>query len=92
MKPIDPSNLTTSVKNNLPEQRSLKADLVAGLTFAMVNIPQGMANALLANVDPVRGLYTLMFGTPVGALFGGSVFMNISTTSALSVAAGSCAS
>ncbi len=89
MKPIDPSNLTTSVKNSLPEQRSLKADLVAGLTFAMVNIPQGMANALLANVDPVRGLYTLMFGTPVGALFGGSVFMNVSTTSALSVAAGS---
>jgi SulP family sulfate permease len=89
MKLPDASNLPTSVKNRLPEQRSLKADLIAGLTFALVNIPQAMANALLANVDPVRGLYTLMIGTPIGALFSGSVFMNVSTTSALSVAAGS---
>ncbi len=44
---------------------------------------------MLAGVDPVRGLYTLMMGVPVGALFTGSVFMNVSTTSALSVAAGS---
>jgi SulP family sulfate permease len=47
-----------------------------------------MANALLANVNPVLGLYTLMIATPVGAIFTGSVFMNVSTTSALSVAAG----
>ena len=47
-----------------------------------------MANALLANVNPVLGLYTLMIATPVGALVTSSVFMNVSTTSALSVAAG----
>ena len=61
---------------------------MAGFTFAMVNIPQAMANALLAGVNPVLGLYTLMAATPIGALFTGSVFMNISTTSTLSVAAG----
>jgi SulP family sulfate permease len=69
-------------KSNLPN------DIVAGLTFALVNIPQSMAHALLAAVNPVYGLYTLMLATPVGALFTSAIFMNISTTSALAVAAG----
>jgi SulP family sulfate permease len=47
-----------------------------------------MANAVLASVNPVAGLYTLMVAMPVGAVFTGSVFMNVSTTGALSVAAG----
>lgn len=71
-----------------PEKEHLTSDLLAGLTFALVNIPQSMAHALLAAVNPVFGLYTLMLATPVGALFTSSVFMNISTTSALAVAAG----
>jgi SulP family sulfate permease len=71
-----------------PEKKQLTSDLLAGLTFALVNIPQSMAHALLAAVNPVFGLYTLMLATPVGALFTGAVFMNVSTTSALAVAAG----
>ncbi len=71
-----------------PEKKQLSSDLLAGLTFALVNIPQSMAHALLAAVNPVFGLYTLMLATPVGALFTGAVFMNVSTTSALAVAAG----
>ena len=71
-----------------PEKKHLTSDLLAGLTFALVNIPQAMAHALLAAVNPVFGLYTLMLATPVGALFTGATFMNVSTTSALAVAAG----
>ena len=71
-----------------PERKFLTSDLMAGLTFALVNIPQSMAHALLAAVNPVLGLYTLMLATPVGALFTSSSFMNVSTTSALAVAAG----
>jgi sulfate permease, SulP family len=67
---------------------NLSSDLVAGMTFALVNIPQAMAHALLASVNPVFGLYTLMLATPVGALFTSATFMNVSTTSALAVAAG----
>ncbi len=75
--------------SSLPLDRSLLSeDLTAGLTFAVVNVPQAMANALLATVNPVCGLYTLMVATPVGALFTSSVFMNVSTTGALSVATG----
>ena len=47
-----------------------------------------MAHALLAAVNPVFALYTLMIATPVGAIFTGAVFMNVSTTSALAVATG----
>ena len=70
------------------DRGKLGADLIAGLTFAVVNVPQAMGNALLATVNPVLGLNTLMVATPVGALFTSSVFMNVSTTGALSVAVG----
>lgn len=80
--------LSTAAQNLKPERRHLNADLIAGLTFAIVNVPQAMAHALLATVNPVLGIYTLMMAVPIGALFTSSVFMNVSTTSALSVAAG----
>ncbi len=68
---------------------TLAPDLVAGLTFAVANIPTSMAHALMATVSPVLGIYTLMVGTPIAAIFTSSVLMNVSTTSALSVAVGS---
>ena len=77
------------IKMQLRINRStLSSDLLAGLTFALVNIPQAMAHALLAAVNPVFGLYTLMLATPIGALFTSAMFMNVSTTSAMSVATG----
>ena len=71
-----------------PERRYLASDLIAAFTFAVVNVPQAMAHALLATVNPVLGIYTLMVAVPIGAIFSSSVFMNVSTTGALSVAAG----
>jgi SulP family sulfate permease len=71
-----------------PERRHLSSDLMAALTFAVVNVPQAMAHALLATVNPVLGIYTLMVAVPVGAIFASSVFMNVSSTAALSVATG----
>jgi SulP family sulfate permease len=81
-------NSTEAVLKIKPEKKNLSSDLLAGLTFALVNIPQSMAHALLAAVNPVLGLYTLMLAIPVGAVFTSAVFMNVSTTSALSVATG----
>ena len=72
-----------------PEKKYLTSDLLAGLTFAVANIPTSMAHAMMATVSPVLGIYTLMVGTPLAAFFTSSVFMNVSTTSALSVAVGS---
>jgi len=72
----------------IPERRYLSSDLIAGLTFAVVNVPQAMGHALLATVNPVLGIFALMIASPVGAIFTGSALMNVSTTAALSVAAG----
>jgi len=72
----------------LPGRSDVKFDAVAGLTFAIVNVPQAMGHALLATVNPVLGIYTLMVAVPVAALFTSSVFMNVSSTAALSLAAG----
>lgn len=80
--------LTAATQHLKPERSNLASDLVAGLTFAVVNVPQAMGHSVLAAINPVFGIYTLMVAAPVGALFTGSVFMNVSTTSALAVATG----
>ena len=82
------SGIHAQMKALRPERSHLKSDAIAGLTFAVVNVPQAMAHALLAMVNPVLGIYTLMVAVPIGAIFTSSVFMNVSTTSALSVATG----
>jgi SulP family sulfate permease len=85
-----PSTLIGTATQNLhPEKSQLKSDLIAALTFAVVNVPQAMGHALLATINPVMGIYTLIVAVPMGALFTSSVFMNVSTTSALSLAVGS---
>jgi MFS superfamily sulfate permease-like transporter len=40
----------------------------------VVNVPQAMAHVLLATVNPVYGIYTLMVVVPIGAIFTSSVF------------------
>ena len=75
--------LGTAFQNLMPERRHLLPDVIAGLTFAIVNVPQDMGHALLATVNPVLGIYTLMLAAPVAALSTSSVFMNVSTTAAL---------
>jgi len=47
-----------------------RADLTAGLTVAMVVIPQGMAYAAIAGVNPVYGLFTAIIPTTIAALLG----------------------
>lgn len=47
-----------------------RADLSAGLTVGMVVIPQSMAYAAIAGVNPIYGLYTAIIPTIIGALFG----------------------
>jgi SulP family sulfate permease len=62
------------------------ADLLAGLTAAIPSIPDAMASGVLAGVSPLYGLYGLMIGTPIAALFTGSAFMSVVTTSAMGIA------
>ncbi|MBF0425260.1 MAG: sulfate permease [Magnetococcales bacterium] len=50
----------------------VRADLVAGITVAMVLIPQSMAYAQLAGLPPHYGLYASFLPVVIGALFGSS--------------------
>jgi MFS superfamily sulfate permease-like transporter len=52
--------------------RALRADLVSGLTVALVLIPQSMAYAQLAGLDPWYGLYASFLPPMTAALFGSS--------------------
>lgn len=51
---------------------NLSKDFIAGLTVAVVLIPQVMAYATLAGLPPVHGLYAAFLGTAVAALWGSS--------------------
>ena len=68
--------------------RTLNAVLTAGLTTALVTIPDGLASTVLAGVNSVQGLYSLMFETPVAALTTDSQFIYVSNTGARAVAVG----
>ena len=48
-----------------------------------------MANALLAGVSPIVGLYSLLAGTPAAALTTSSQFMTVTVTAAMAVTVGS---
>jgi SulP family sulfate permease len=59
----------------LPELRQwevLRADLAAGFSLALVLIPHSMANAKLAELPPVYGLYAAFLPPMMAALFGSS--------------------
>ncbi|MFW5713071.1 MAG: SulP family inorganic anion transporter [Brevefilum sp.] len=47
-----------------------RSDLTAGLTVAMVVIPQAMAYAAIVGINPIFGLFTAIIPTIIAAFFG----------------------
>jgi SulP family sulfate permease len=80
---------TTAAPIRAKAGRSLGADLTAGITVALVTIPDAMATAILAGLSPINGLYSLMVGMPISALLASSQFMVVATTGAIGVTLGS---
>ena len=64
---------------------TLRADLMAGLTGAVVVLPQGVAFATLAGLPPQYGLYAAMLPCIVAALFGSSRLMVTGPANAISL-------
>jgi sulfate permease, SulP family len=85
--------MTTTIVQSARKRRinpkNLMSDFIAAFTLGVASIPDSMASALLAGINPLTGLYTMMIATPVGALFTSSQMMHVSTTSALSLAVAS---
>ncbi len=65
------------------ESKNMTADAGAGLTLAMVAIPDSIASAILAGVNPVFAFNSMMVGMPIAGIFTGSQFMNCALTSAM---------
>jgi SulP family sulfate permease len=64
---------------------TLRADLVAGLTGAIIVLPQGVAFATIAGLPPQYGLYTAIVPAAIAALFGSSWHLVSGPTTAISI-------
>jgi SulP family sulfate permease len=60
-------------------------DLLAGVTVAAISLPQAMAYALIAGVDPRFGLYSAIVVTLVASIFGSSSHLINGPTNAISL-------
>lgn len=68
---------------------SLRKDLQASVTVTFLDIPQGVAYAMIAGLPPAMGLYAAAIPAIVGALFRSSRHVVTGPTNALSLLVGS---
>ncbi len=62
-----------------------RKDLLAGVTVAAISLPQAMAYALIAGVDPRFGLYSAIVVTTIASIFGSSSHLINGPTNAISL-------
>ncbi|MEK6592931.1 MAG: SulP family inorganic anion transporter [Pseudomonadota bacterium] len=66
-------------------RETLRADTLAGLTGAVIVLPQGVAFATIAGLPPEYGLYAAMVPAVIAALFGSSWHLVSGPTTAISI-------
>jgi SulP family sulfate permease len=81
-----------ALKNLLPFLRwfpmsgaDARADLMAGLSVAMILVPQSMAYAALAGLPVVYGLYAAALPVAIGSMWGSSRFLHTGPVAMLSL-------
>ncbi|NJN53313.1 MAG: SulP family inorganic anion transporter [Anaerolineae bacterium] len=72
-----------------PDPKNLRSDVVSGFATGLFSIPEGMAYAQLAGVNPVYGLYSGMVATLVAAMTTGTILMISTLTSAIALSTAS---
>lgn len=65
--------------------KSFHSDLVAGLSVAMLTVPQAMAYALAAGLPLFTGIYSAIFSALIVALFGSSRHLIVGPTNAIAI-------
>lgn len=65
--------------------KTIRGDLLAGLTVAIMVIPQGMAYAMLAGLPPVYGLYAALVPVMVYPFFGTSRQLSVGPVALVSI-------
>ncbi|MCF6349722.1 MAG: SulP family inorganic anion transporter [Flavobacteriaceae bacterium] len=66
-------------------KKSIKDDLIAGITGTIIVIPQAVAFAMIAGLPPIYGFYTAMITPIIAALFGSSYHLISGPTTAISI-------
>jgi sulfate permease, SulP family len=66
-------------------RKTLRKDATAGLVLGTQSVPDGLANGLLAGVNPLFGLHAYVIGTFAGALTTSSAFMVVQATGAMAM-------
>jgi len=76
--------LRIRLTRELPQylREDVRADALAGLTVAVMGVPQAMAYAIIADLPPVYGLYTAVVTCIVAALLGSSAHLVTGPTNA----------
>lgn len=64
---------------------TLPADLTAGITTALVGIPQAMGFAIVAGINPIYGLYTATFSTAIAAFLTSSSYLKVMLSNILAI-------
>ena len=70
---------------NLPTVAQARTEILSGLTVALALVPEAVAFAFVAGVEPLVGLYAAFFVGIITAVFGGRPGMISGATGALAV-------
>ena len=83
------TNETASSQQEKKKAGGLVSNAVSGFATGLFSIPEGMAYAQIAGVNPVYGLYSGMVATLTAALTTGTILMISTLTSAIAIATAS---
>jgi SulP family sulfate permease len=89
MRPADTASPTGRVRawwsGRFGNRTTIAADLRAGTVLGLESVPDGLANGLLAGVNPLLALHGYLVGTVVGAVTTSTVLMSVQATGAMAV-------
>lgn len=72
-----------------PDPKTLRSDAVSGFATGLFSIPEGMAYAQLAGVNPLFGMYSGIIATIAASLSTGTILMISTLTSAIALSTAS---